>query len=182
MGRQAGNADNGIKKTVKTYDKFTKWTGWAAKDIKAHDHELVSINVEGEGILQGEDSQYKYRTAMSIGESVLKIGERHYYVIGGSYKAVDMPAIFKGIKQKSTKVNLRIKAMYTRNCFGDTLRWELYRGEMILIEVNRKHYTSLTEKELTIAADDMYFDGCEVKRNEVITGFVCGIGNGKKTK
>ena len=59
----------------------------------------------------------------------------------------------------------------------------LSSSEMILIEVNGVHYTALTEKALTIAADDMYFDGCEIKRNIVITGFVCGVGeNGKKIR
>jgi hypothetical protein len=187
MGRQPGKGDNGITKTVKTYDKFTKLTGWGAADIRALDHVLVSVNVDGEGILPGNSSQYPHRNRYPLGESLLNINERHYYVITGTLKAADMPMALRRIKATvetdSAKVNLRVKYMTTRNVFGDTLKWELYRGEMVLIEVNGEMYTSLTEKDLVIAADEMFFDGCEVKRNEVVTGFVCGIGeNGEKIR
>jgi hypothetical protein len=184
MGRQPGKGDNGITKTVKTYDKFAKWTGWGAVDVKVFDHVLVSINVNGEGTLPGETGHYPHRNTYALGESLLCINERHNYVFTGTLKAADMPRAMKKIKATTADgLNLRVKYMTTRNVFGDTLKWELYRGEMVLIEVNGEMYTSLTEKDLVIAADDMFFDGCEVKRNEVVTGFVCGIGeNGQKIR
>lgn len=183
MGRQAEHDDNGVKKTVKTYDKFAKWDGWGGNETAEFDHVLVSINVDGEMMLPDMDSQYEDRKILKLGSSRLSVGERHYYSVGGVFHAVDMPLIYKRLCTKSPRRNLRIKSMITRNEFGDTLVWECYKGEVVLISVNGEHYTTLTEKELTIAADNMYFDGCEIKRDERVVGFVCGIGDkGEKIK
>jgi len=176
MGRQAGNDDNGIKQTVKTWDRFTKWDGWDASDIKKLDHQLVSINVDGEAMIPALKTQYESRVSHKIGGSRLSIGERHYFTIGGTYKAKDLANVMLKIVKTSNKFNLRVKSMITKNTFGDTVHWETFRGEMILVSVNGKHYTSMNEKDIIIAADEMYFDGCEVKRDKRITGFVCGIG------
>jgi len=182
MGRrQSGPVDGGVKVTVKTYDKFTKWNGWNDREVQKHSHKLISINIKGEGIIPGNTSQYPEAPLLLCGDDgnrVLTVKTRAYKSITGTVPAELMDRMFAILKRHTSKMNLRVSYMTTRNCFGNRCLWELYKGEMILVAVDGTSYLELSEKELISAADDLYFDGCEVKREQRIVGFACSIGEG----